>query len=387
LLAEDGSAKATVVTTMPTTTLLPKLRAALVGQICPPPGSKPDVLRDRVRSCLERISIARVFDLDGVAEVIQELGHSGYSGYIPSPPHPRRRDSRGAKAEEKPDHAAAALEKEAISQQQQGKRWTEVQDSEDEAEESLSCEKPPAEDEAPVSGGSGSRPLADMVLVTHMSTLMSTLFTSRGKEFAHSFMGLLSDQLHCLTRYSAHKAPLIMLLNSTSSPSSAYLHNDEQPPGMLADRDHRSQKPLDLTLRSIFNPPQPPPSVPSIPGQQQPEQNLKSSTSSNRNKPTFGLVFSQMLDLHLLCTRTPRTRADAAALRAAGSSSSPRGTTIAEARVSYVWAVEVLLDEMGVYERSRVDRRCDWTRRTNREQRWAAVDVDREGKVVNAFTS
>ncbi|KAK3310836.1 uncharacterized protein B0T15DRAFT_571324 [Chaetomium strumarium] len=384
LLAKDRSAKATVVTTMPTTALLPKLRAALVGQICPLPG-RPDVLRDRVRLCLERISIARVFDLEGVAEVIEELEHSSYI------PYPRsRRDSRGAKAEEQPDHAAS-LKEEAVQQQQQGKHWTEVEDSED--EESVSCgqstsEKPPAEHEAPVSGESGSRPLPDMVLVTHMSTLMSTLFTSRSKEFAHSFMGLLSDHLHCLTRYSEHDAPpLFMLLNSTSSsPSSAHHHSDEHRTAMpIDDRDHRPQKQPDSTLRSIFNPP-PQPSMASIPGHHQPEGNLNNFASAHRNKPSFGLVFSQMLDLHLLCTRIPRTRADAAALRAAAGS--PRGRAVVEDdRVSYVWAVEVLLDEIGVYERSCVDGSCDWTRRTNREQRWAAVDVDREGKVVNAFTS
>ncbi|KAK4240128.1 hypothetical protein C8A03DRAFT_13514 [Achaetomium macrosporum] len=338
LLAKDSSAKATVVTTMPTTALLPKLHAALVGQICPLPG-RPDVLQDRVKLCLERISIARVFDLEGVAEVLEELEHSGYI------PYPRPLRARG-------------------------KQRTEVQDSED--DESVSYAQPAL-------GGSDSRPLPDIVLVTHMSALMSTLFTSRGKEFAHFFMGLLSDQLHCLTRYSDHSTPLFMLLNSTSSPSSTHNHSDEHPTAMSIDGDDRHQRQLDSTLRSIFNPP---PSI-TIPGQPQPGQKFN-FVSSRRNKPSFGLVFSQMLDLHLLCTRLPRTRADAAAVMAA---SSPTGTAVAEDRVSYVWAVEVLLDEIGVYERSWVDGSCDWGRRTNREQRWAAVDVDREGRVVNAFAS
>ena len=90
-----------------------------------------------------------------------------------------------------------------------------------------------------------------------------------------------------------------------------------------------------------------------------------------RNKPSFGLVFAQMLDLHLLCTLVPRTKTDRVALMASGGTAS----------VGYVWAVEVLLDELGVYglsEEGGWERRC-------REQRWAVVDVDGAGRVVNGF--
>jgi hypothetical protein len=45
--------------------------------------------------------------------------------------------------------------------------------------------------------------------------------------------------------------------------------------------------------------------------------------------------------------------------------------------------VEVLLDEMGVYEKHEPGERS-WGSRRSREQRWAAVDVDDEGRVVDA---
>jgi hypothetical protein len=93
-----------------------------------------------------------------------------------------------------------------------------------------------------------------------------------------------------------------------------------------------------------------------------------------RNKPYYGLVFSRMLDLHLLCTRVPRTRADGTALVA------NRG--VGDGEVSFVWVVEVLLDEMGVYERDGKGG-FDWGRRRSREQRWGVVDVDGEGRVVD----
>jgi hypothetical protein len=96
-----------------------------------------------------------------------------------------------------------------------------------------------------------------------------------------------------------------------------------------------------------------------------------------RNKPYYGLVFSRMLDLHLLCTRVPRTRADGAALVECPG--------VGVGGVSFVWVVEVLLDEVGVYGRDG-EGGFDWgrrRRRRSREQRWGVVDVDGEGRVVD----
>lgn len=85
-----------------------------------------------------------------------------------------------------------------------------------------------------------------------------------------------------------------------------------------------------------------------------------------------------MLDLHLLCTRVPRSGPDADLVFATpvqGHEQEGRGH-------SYVTVVEVLLDEMGVWEGGAGKKGV----RRNREQRWAAVEV-RNGKVVDAFAS
>ncbi len=114
---------------------------------------------------------------------------------------------------------------------------------------------------------------------------------------------------------------------------------------------------------------------------------------TRRNKPTFGLVFAQMLDLHILCTLVPRTRSDAEQVfattprktsgpQSAGNDAVPGGggggsittNTTTVNSVKYVTIIEVLLDEMGVWEPG-----GKGDPRKHREQRWAAVDTSATG--------
>ena len=171
-----------------------------------------------------------------------------------------------------------------------------------------------------------------MIIITHTGLLLTSLFTHRSSSAAHATWQLLSSHLRYLAR-TLPSSPLIFLLNSTSSPE--------------VER-HAQPARLDQTLRSVFNPP-------TIPGY--------STLLARRNKPTFGLVFAQMLDLHVLCTNIPRTGADV--------ERGPTGSTVT--------IVEVLLDDMGVWEKGR-----DGKGRKHREQRWGAVDL-KEGHLVNAF--
>ena len=175
-----------------------------------------------------------------------------------------------------------------------------------------------------------------------------------------------------------------MVLNSTSS--SATDHSNHKRPiaesDITADRPraHRppptATKPLDPTLRSIFNP------TPLRPGygygygyggDASPQYH---GNSSGNNKPSFGLVFAQLLDVHLLCSRVPRTRADAEVVFA------PRHTTPPPVAVAprFAWVVEVLLDEIGVWDGVGSGRP-----RRSREQRWGAVDVVDGVRLVDAF--
>lgn len=208
----------------------------------------------------------------------------------------------------------------------------------------------------------------DIILFTHMSTLLSSLFHQREKATAHQTLQLLASHLRYLTRSTEHGGPLIMILNSTTSSENNIAASGQddgplrpQPPGGPAT----TSRPLDPTLRSIFNPPPLP--VSGLPYSYD-------TPHSRRNKPSFGLIFTQLLDLHLLCTKIPRTRADAEALYA------PTSPGMGKKVVKYVWAVEVLLDELGVWEgRENV---LEGRPRRFRDQRWGAVEVRKDSMGV-----
>ena len=90
---------------------------------------------------------------------------------------------------------------------------------------------------------------------------------------------------------------------------------------------------------------------------------------SLQNKPAFGLTFTQLLDLHLLCTKMPRTRRDA---------------MVGGGPARHAWAVEVLLDEDGLWDAPDGDDEPPG-QRVDREQRWGAVDVRDGVRIVDAF--
>jgi hypothetical protein len=209
-----------VVTTLPTTVLLPKLRKALVGQVSVLQGGLQD-LQARVRGCLERISIARVFDMQGLAEVLGELEGAVSEADARLPPVPVQEVEVG----QKPDLPA---KEEAKGQRQQR---IEIMDSEDEGGLSSPEPSPPpnpspqpdthhnATPQAPEDTPSPALP--DLILITHTSTLINALFTGRDQDTAHNTMHYLSSRLQALTRPPSHpsSAPLVMFLISTTSPS------------------------------------------------------------------------------------------------------------------------------------------------------------------------
>ena len=371
LLATMPAARVMVVTTLPVAGLLPKLRAALVGRLTAMPREGMHGLQGEVKGCLERISIARVFDVEGLWEVLRELEEAVAVAERRPSPHPAEQ------SDNKPGDVSPELAKDQKQQK------TEVLDSEDESGLSSPESSPPPppplsppHQETTTTEQTTPSSLPDMILITHTSTLLNTLFTGRDKETAHNTTQLLATHLHALTRSPSHGGPLIMLLNSTTSPYSPNHPNDTTTATTTTTapptNSDRPQRQLDPTLRSIFNPPATP----------QPGHNYYPLAAARRSKPSFGLVFSQMLDLHLLCTRVPRTKGDVAALVA-----NP-GAVLAKG--AYVWVVEVLLDEVGVYRERERDEGgggggWDWGERRCREQRWGAVDVDGEGRVVYAF--
>ncbi|KID89553.1 hypothetical protein MGU_03600 [Metarhizium guizhouense ARSEF 977] len=295
--------RALVITPKPAGVILRSLRDGVAAELAHE-GVAPGDVEPRVRASLDCVMLSCVFDMDGLWEVLAELDRRGRA----SPP------PEGGRVPPSPA--------------------SEIQDSEDEGPS-----PPPSAAESPP---------PSVILVTHFSSLLTSLFARRERPAAHANLSLLASRLRHLSR-SLPSNPLVLILNSTTSSTDP--HGPE--PGRHPSVTAAAGRPFDPSLRSIFNPPPLP-----IPGYV--------PISSRRNKPSFGLVFTQLLDLHLLASRIPRAAEDAEVAL---------GSTALEAR--FVTVVEVLLDEMGL-----------WTgrmgKRPNREQRWAAVQVD-GGRVVDAF--
>ncbi|PNY26526.1 Uncharacterized protein TCAP_03544 [Tolypocladium capitatum] len=322
-LLDDAAATALVVTPRPAAGVL--LRALREGIAAEMGARGVDAAQARgrpaARACLERVRLSCVFDLDGLWEVLADLDAPGGS----PPPASIRASAAEASA------AAAADRRPARSP------VSEIQDSQDEASAS-SPPSPPPPSPPPRRREADARRPPSVVLVARFSALLTSLFTQREKSAAHTALQLLGAHLRHLSR-SLPSHPLVLLLNSTTATPSA-----GAPP----------RPPLEPTLRSVFHPPP-------LPGCAAPAPALRG------DKPSFGLVFAQLLDLHLLCARVPRAKDDAAAVTRPAAAAAPR----------YVTVVEVLLDDMGLWQGGT----GHWLRR---EQRWAAVDVV-GGRVVDGF--
>ncbi|KAK1585344.1 uncharacterized protein LY79DRAFT_671116 [Colletotrichum navitas] len=454
--SKENDARAMVVTTQPPATVLPTLRDAIRSELRARGTAEAEV-KSKLRGCLERVSVSRVFDLEGLWEVLGDLdiptesvtsqtspvpdeeqqqqqqqpdqeqrgemeGGKGDMGEVVQGPEPLPGLPRNSAPEEQSERIVLPELKPAKPTR------TEIADSDEEDALSLSSElsSPPSSIRSPTpyAADSPEKPASqdsrhedtqqeiqdetreeipqvpqelaenktpeeqpsepgppDIILITHFQSLMTALFTRHDRQSAHQSLQVLSAHLRYLAR-NLPSSPLIMLLNSTSSSKEAPTtasrpadHRDGPPPppnyGGGAGGS-RSSKPLDPTLRSIFNPP--PLNVAGYGGNQ---------AASRRNRPTFGLVFSQLLDLHLLCTRVLRDKEDVEKVYALapgpGVGRDDRGFTGA---VRYVWVIEVLLDELGVWEGSLPGGAVKV--RKGREQRWAAVDV-KGGRVVDAF--
>lgn len=443
----DGQApRATVITTLSAGALLPMLRDSFKAQLVAQ-GQDPGKGSELLKRFLERISISRIFDVSGLWEALGELDNLASQNEArqepPSSqevveeerlPGPRAASTDG-KIEDREENTAelsssplsdppSSLPDEMEFVETEPRKpppaeRTEIADSEDEdgflsplsppkasSEPDTAAQAVPEEDnskekkkEASVdqpgvdqTGKQADSRHPDIVLITHMSTLLSSLFRQREKDTAHQTLQLLSSHLRYLSRSPGHGGPLIMILNSTTNsqepPTTTNTRSNPgqgrpsppppPPPPPEASNTRGPNRPLDPTLRSIFNPPPLPASGLGY---------AHDTPLSRRNKPSFGLIFTQMLDMHLLCTRVPRTRADAEVLFAPPGQAAGAGTGTGPGAVGYGWVVEVLLDEVGVWEGEGA--RQPWgSRRASREQRWGAVDVRRDGDgvmVVDAF--
>ncbi|KAH6894169.1 hypothetical protein B0T10DRAFT_558325 [Thelonectria olida] len=331
-LCREGSlANGLVITPKPAAAILGGLRGAVRAELRETGAADGEALA-KTRECLDRVMLSCVFDLDGLWEVLADL------------------DRPSEEDEDRDEGEAGKSGQETVEEKEV--QVDEIADSQDEDDEPLSPDVGPQQPSPPQRERRRQPKLPDLIIITHFSSLLTSLFTHREKSAAHSALQLLGAHIRHLAR-NLPSSPMILLLNSTSSSSTAT-------PAQSAALSSKKQQPLDPTLRSIFNPPPPPGYAPHA-----------GAASSRRNKPSFGLVFSQLLHVHLLLTQLPRSIADAETAAAAFRHQADAPAARA------VWVVEVLLDDMGVWEGRKGARR-------DREQRWTAVDVDR-GRVKGAF--
>ncbi|KAF3768839.1 hypothetical protein M406DRAFT_337181 [Cryphonectria parasitica EP155] len=440
---EDGEGKGKprvmIITAAAVRSVVSELRAVLTGQITAlglETGAREEKGTETgsfLTDCLERVAVSRVFDIIGLWEALAELdqppppSQEVGEGQEPPSSQPRNTDddfqystmddplsmvteedevelprrTPPGQREEIPD----SQEEDLLSSPLEPKRalspraYVETSDDDNtaagdtikEMKPELIFEKKPGEDpalERPAhvkKQEESTRP--DMILITHMSKLLRSLFIQRQRNTAHEMVQLVASHLRYISRSPEHGGPLIMILNSTTSSDPEESEDPEEPEdaegpekpehlNVPSDHIPAHSRPLDPTLCSIFDqPPLPISEISSVYAYDTPQQH-----SRRRNKPSFGLIFSQMLDMHLLCTTLPKTRADAESLYAPG-------TGVAR-QVEYARVVEVLLDDMGVWEGREKVVDGGGGPRTCREQNWGAVEVrqDRSGlRVVDAF--
>ncbi|KAF4424500.1 hypothetical protein FACUT_10232 [Fusarium acutatum] len=318
-LCEGTVTSGLLITPRPASVMLAGLRDAVKSELEAKRCTK-DTIRMKLRQCLEKVMLSCVFDMDGLWEALADL------------------DCEVVQEKEGAVQDRGATN---IGQHDTTYQFDEIQDSQDDDDMAFSpihqASQPLAEEPC-----SKTQQQPDVIVITHFSSLLTGLFFHREKSAALAALQLLNSHLRDLSRNLSSK-PLILLLNSTSAVSSG----PALATATAASPAKQSQ--VDPTLRSIFNPPP------------------LTGYSARRTKPNFGLIFTQLLDLHLLCTKIPKTRQDAerAVRQLPGD------------EIDMIWVVEVLLDELGVWE-------GHTGARSGREQRWAAVKVEK-GRIGQAI--
>ncbi|KAF4998158.1 hypothetical protein FGRMN_3362 [Fusarium graminum] len=286
-LCEGVVSRGLLITPKPASVMLAGLRDAIKAEL-EAKGHTKDV-KAKLRQCLERVMLSCVFDLDGLWEVLADLDRS-------EPSRDEPRETKAETEEREQDVVTAPVD--------------EIQDSQDDDDDAFSPIRETSQQSQADEPPSKASQHPEVIVITHFSSLLTSLFTHRERSAAHAALQLLGAQLRDLSR-NLSSSPLILLLNSTSSASSGAANTATVSPA--------KQAPVDPTLCSIFNPP------------------LSTGYNARRTKPNYGLAFSQLLDLHMLCTRIPKTISDAEAAVQQRFGH----------EVKTVWIVEVLLDEMG----------------------------------------
>ncbi|KAF7908184.1 uncharacterized protein EAF01_003939 [Botrytis porri] len=271
-------------------------------------------IQKEVNALLELVAISRVFDVEGLWEVLSELGRPndqpGNNGgdqkipnIIPS------RTSKPVERETEPLH----------------KIPDEICDSD---EEDIELTPPPPV--KPTTSIPSSTPTTpEILIIDSMHYLISHLFTHSEKVSAHNLLSLLSRTLHTLT----HTQNILTILHNTTISTKS-----------------------NFTTQQPSRQPPPPPPLPTI----------HSIFSSTAQKPSLGRIFDDFLNLHIMISKLPKKREDAENLYCRDDTSH-----FGNEDVAYSFVFEVLRDECPVLGRDRkLGRKFG-----DREQRWGVFEM------------
>lgn len=214
-------------------------------------------IQELVNTMLGLVGISRVFNIEGLWEVLSEVGQTNSCS----------NNNRGDKeiSNNIPPQKVACGERRAESLH---KIPDEIGDSEDEDIDLQTS--PPVENVSRTSNEVETGP--EILIIDNMHYLISHLFTHSEKTSAHNLLCLLSRTLRTLT----HAQNILTVLhNSTISTK------------------------INFTKPGTRQPP--PPAIQSI-------------FTSAVEKPSLGRIFDEFLDLHVMISKVPKSREDAEVL-------------------------------------------------------------------------
>ncbi|CZT03314.1 uncharacterized protein RAG0_10110 [Rhynchosporium agropyri] len=319
---------------------------------------------DEVQKCLEMVAVSRVFDVEGLWEVIGEVDHADSVSMD--------RDSRGEDDNNREMKGGGAGEGAALREQDVGDDEVEILDS----EEDLTSPTLPVllkDQELQLSENEGT----EIIIVDNMTHIINELFARKEKSDAHTLLTLLSSTLHTLSKTKNILTVLHNATNPSTNPqySNPLSHNSNQ----NQNQNHNHSALQATTTRSIF--------------------------ASAATKPALGQIFAQFPDIHVFMHRLPRGRRDAEVLYSGGIDADVFPTTTDReaftnrdaftdetkpaAVITYTTILEILKDEaplLDVPDSSLPSRRDSSLRFAYREQKWTAIDVSPDGLgIVGAF--
>ncbi|KAH7418108.1 hypothetical protein BKA64DRAFT_716890 [Cadophora sp. MPI-SDFR-AT-0126] len=313
-------------------------------------GKDKEFVDEQVQQCLEMVAISRVFDIEGLWEVIGEVDHVESS---------LTSELDGKNGTEKA--AFNVTDELPAAEQDIGPSTPEILDSEEDT-------SPPSDSPSSTSKEEGDNASEDegieIIIVDNMTHIINELFARKEKSDAHTLLTLLSSTLHTLSKTNN----ILTILHNTTNPSTTSTNTSYPPPNPR----HNHNQPRPLQSRSIF--------------------------SSATHKPALGQIFAQFPDVHLLVHALPRGRRDAEILYGGDATGDPFAEDDSRERagggerggVRYTTVIEVLKDEAPSLHDDDDDEEGGGggarKRFAYREQRWTAVDVRSDGMgLVCAF--